>query len=245
MIFFPAIDLKDGKCVRLVKGDLNKSTIFDSDPVKRAQTFLEAGSKWIHVVDLNGAFEGKPINKDSVEKIIKNVDINIQLGGGIRDINTIDFWINLGVRRIILGTVALKNSEIVELACKKHPNKIAISIDTRNGMVAVEGWVEQSQIKALDLIKKYENMGVSAIIYTDINRDGVLLGPAIKETISFARNINIPVIVSGGVSSKEDLIKIKKYEDAGIIGVISGRAIYDQRLDLKECNILMEKDVKN
>tara|TARA_B100000686_G_scaffold351311_1_gene449729 strand:- start:18566 stop:19303 length:738 start_codon:yes stop_codon:yes gene_type:complete len=245
MIFFPAIDLKDGKCVRLIKGDLNKSTIFDTDPVKRAQSFLEAGSKWIHVVDLNGAFEGKPINRDSVEKIVKNVDINIQLGGGIRDIDTIDFWINLGIRRIVLGTVALKNSKIVELACKKHPNKIAVSIDTRNGMVAVEGWEEQSQIKALDLVKNYENIGLSAIIYTDINRDGVLLGPAIKETINFAKNINIPVIVSGGVSSKEDLIKIKEYENVGISGVISGRAIYDHRLDLKECNALMEKNVKN
>jgi len=245
MIFFPAIDLKDGQCVRLVKGDMNKFTIFDLDPVKRAQSFLEAGSKWLHLVDLNGAIEGKPINRDSVEGIVRNVNINIQLGGGIRDIDTIDFWIDLGIRRIVLGTVALENPKVVELACKKHPGKIAVGIDTRNEMVAIKGWVEQSQIKALDLAKKFENLGVSAIIYTDINRDGVLLGPSIKETVNFARNVNIPVIVSGGVASMEDLIEIKKSEDAGIMGVISGRAIYDNKIDLKECNILMKKNAKN
>jgi len=241
MIFFPAIDLKDGQCVRLIKGDLNTSTIFDSDPVKRAQSFIDAGCKWFHLVDLNGAVQGKPVNRASVEEILRNVNINIQLGGGIRDIDTIDFWINLGISRIVLGTLALKNPKIVELACKKYPGRIAVGLDTRNGMVAVKGWLEQSQIKALDLAKKYKDIGVSAIIYTDINRDGVLLGPAIKETVNFARNINIPVIISGGVTSIKDLIEIKKYEDDGIMGAISGRAIYDNRLDISESNILMEK----
>ena len=242
MIFFPAIDLKDGKCVRLIKGNMNESTIFDINPMKRAQLFLEQGCSWIHIVDLNGAFEGRTINKKPIENIIANVDINIQLGGGLRDINTIDFWIGLGVQRVILGTVALKNPSIVEEACKKHPKKIAVGLDARRGMVAVEGWAEQSNIKALDLAKKYQDMGVATIIYTDIDRDGVLKGPAIEETVNLANNIDIPVIVSGGVASINDLINIKKHEQSGIMGVISGRAIYENKLVITECNTLLEKN---
>ena len=245
MIFFPAIDLKDGQCVRLEKGDMDKSTVFDPNPLNRAKFFLDSGSRWLHIVDLNGAFEGKPINSKPIRNILENVNVNIQLGGGIRNINTIDYWLDLGISRIILGTAALKNPSLVELACKKHPGKIAVGLDTRDGMVAVEGWAEQSKIKATDLAKKYEDIGVSVIIYTDINRDGVLLGPAIKETVNFAKNIDIPVIVSGGVSSIKDLKDIKKHESSGIIGVISGRAIYDNRLDVKKCNILLEENVKD
>ena len=167
------------------------------------------------------------------------------MGRGIRNIETIDYWLDLGVQRIILGTIALKQPAIVEQACKKYPKQIAVGLDSREGKVAVEGWAEQSNIKAIDLARKFEDAGVAAIIYTDINRDGVLLGPAIEETIKFAKSINIPVIVSGGVSSIDDIIEIKKNENAGIMGVISGRAIYDEKLDIKECNIVLEENVKN
>ena len=189
MIFFPAIDLKDGKCVRLKQGDMLKSTVFDLDPVARAQSFNEAGCSWLHLVDLNGALEGKPVNHKIVESIIKNVDINIQLGGGIRDFNTIDFWINAGIKRLIIGTMALKKPELVKEACEKYPGKIAIGIDVRDGKMATEGWVEQSKISALDFVKKFEDVNVAAIIYTDISRDGVLMGPAIEETLNFAANL--------------------------------------------------------
>ena len=245
MIFFPAIDIKDGECVRLIKGDMKKSTVFDISPQNRAAAFVEKGCSWLHVVDLNGAFEGKPINRNPIKEILSNVNINIQLGGGIRDIETIDYWMDLGIQRIILGTIALKNPSIVVEACKKYPGKIAVGLDSRNGKVAVEGWAEQSNIKSIDLAKKFEDIGVAAIIYTDINRDGVLLGPAIEETVIFAKNINIPVIVSGGVSSMKDLIHIKKFEHHGIVGVISGRAIYEKKLDIRKCNSLLEDNVKN
>tara|TARA_B110000196_G_scaffold40839_1_gene31250 strand:- start:9 stop:734 length:726 start_codon:yes stop_codon:yes gene_type:complete len=241
MIFFPAIDLKDGQCVRLEKGDMDRATIFDSDPVSRAKSFLISGCSWLHLVDLNGAFQGKPVNQQAVENIIKNVDINIQLGGGIRNLETIDLWINTGIDRVILGTMALTKPDLVISACKKYPGKIAVGIDAREGMVAVEGWVKQTKIKALDLVKKFEDVGVSAIIYTDINRDGILTGPAINETIELAESINIPVIVSGGVSSIEDIKEIQSKHCSGIMGVISGRAIYDNRIDIYECNKILGK----
>lgn len=241
MIFFPAIDLKDGQCVRLEKGDMDKATIFDSDPASRAKSFLKAGCSWLHLVDLNGAFEGKPINQKAVENIIKNVKINIQLGGGIRSFETIDLWLNTGINRVILGTMALTNPDFVIKACKKYPGKIAVGIDARDGMVAVEGWVKQTKINALELAKKFEDVGVSAIIYTDINRDGILTGPAIKETVELADRINIPVIVSGGVSSIDDVKEIKNKDCSGIIGIISGRAIYEHRLDVSECNKILGK----
>ena len=245
MIFFPAIDLKDGKCVRLIQGDMATFKIFDESPINRAKLFLKEGCSWLHIVDLNGAFKGKPINTKAIKEIIKNVNINIQLGGGIRDIETIDFWVDLGVNRIVLGTVALKNPEIVKEACKKHYGKIAIGLDTREGLVAVEGWAEQSKVKALDLVKQYEDYGVSTIIYTDIKRDGILRGPAAEGTAEFAEKINIPVIVSGGVSSIEDLIKIKGYEESGIVGVICGRAIYDNRLNIRDGIKALENNAKN
>ena len=241
MIFFPAIDLKDGKCVRLKQGDLLQSTVFDLDPVARAQSFYDAGCSWLHLVDLNGAFEGKPINHKIVEKIIKEIDIKIQLGGGIRTLDTIDFWIKAGIKRVIIGTMALKKPGLVIDACKKYPGKIAIGIDVRNGKIATEGWVEQSQISAIDLVKKFESVNVSAIIYTDISRDGVLKGPALEETLDFANNTNIPLIISGGVSSEKDIIEIKKKAGKGILGVISGRAIYDNRLNVRECNKILGK----
>ena len=239
MIFFPAIDLKDGKCVRLKQGDILKSTIFDSDPVARAESFHDAGCSWLHLVDLNGAFEGKPINHQIVEKIIKSVDIKIQLGGGVRSFDTIDFWMNAGIKRLIIGTMALKKPELVIEACEKYPGKIALGIDVRDGKIATEGWVEQSQISAVDLVKKFEDVDVSAIIYTDISRDGILMGPALEETLKFSDRTNIPIIISGGVSSEKDIIEIKKRANDKILGVISGRAIYDNRLNIHACNKIL------
>lgn len=241
MIFFPAIDLKDGNCVRLKQGDMLQSTIFDSDPVSRARSFNESGCSWLHLVDLNGAFEGKPINHKAVQNIIKNVDINIQLGGGIRNLETIDFWINSGIDRLIIGTMALKKPELVIEACKKYPGKIAVGIDVRDGKIATEGWVDQSQISALDLVKKFENAGVSAIIYTDICRDGILIGPALEETLEFVENTNIPIIISGGISSLEDIIEIKAKANKGVLGVISGRAIYDNLINVSDCVRILGK----
>jgi len=220
---------------------MSQSTVFDLDPVARAKSFYDAGCTWLHLVDLNGAFEGKPINHEIVESIIKNVDIKIQLGGGIRNLDTIDFWIKAGVKRLIIGTMALKKPELVVDACKKYPGKIAIGIDVRNGKIATEGWVEQSQISAMDLVKKFESVNVSAIIYTDISRDGILIGPALEETLVFAKNTNIPIIISGGVSSEKDIREIKKKANERILGVISGRAIYDNRLNVSECNKILGK----
>ena len=239
MIFFPAIDLKDGKCVRLKQGDMLQPTVFDLDPVARARSFHEAGCSWLHLVDLNGAFAGKPVNHKIVESIIKNVDIKIQLGGGIRDFDTIDFWMSAGINRLIIGTMALRKPELVIKACKQYPGKIAIGIDVRDGKIAIEGWVKQSNISAIDLIKIFEGINVSAIIYTDIARDGILMGPALEETLAFAENTNIPIIISGGVTSIEDIIEIKKKAKKGIMGVISGRAIYDKRLNISECNNIL------
>ena len=239
MIFFPAIDIHDGKCVRLEQVDKKISKIFDDNPVARAGLFKKLGCQWIHVVDLDGAFSGKPVNYKIIEKIINLKDLNIQLGGGIRDINTIDLWIKLGVQRVILGTAAMKTPQLVFEACEKHPNKIVIGLDVRDGCIAVEGWLEQSDIEAISIAKKFENSGLSSIVYTDISKDGLLRGPSIDETVNFAKKIKTPVIVSGGISCAEDLIQIKSKESFGIEGVISGRAIYDGRLDIKESNKIL------
>ena len=206
MLFFPAIDLKEGKCVRLEQGDVNRSKVFDENPFLRAKLFKDLGCKWIHVVDLDGAFQGKAVNQEAIKEILKIKDLNVQLGGGIRNIESIDIWISLGVKRVILGTAVIKDPQLIVKACKKHPNKIAIGLDVRKGKVAVEGWVEQSEIKALDLAKKFENIGLTSIVYTDISKDGLLMGPSLKETVNFAKNINVPVIASGGVRNIKDLI---------------------------------------
>jgi phosphoribosylformimino-5-aminoimidazole carboxamide ribotide isomerase len=241
MILFPAIDLKDGNCVRLQKGEMNKSTVFNTSPASQAKEFVNAGCQWLHMVDLNGAFEGKPVNADAVESIIKELDgVPCQLGGGIRDMKTAERWLKRGVTRVIIGTAALKNPDFVKEACKEFANRIAVGIDARNGYVAVEGWAKTSNVKAVDLALKFEDDGVSAIIYTDINRDGVLSGPNLEETVKLAEKLSTPVIVSGGVSSIEDLKACKEKEAAGLQGVISGRAIYDGRIDLKEALWLMK-----
>ena len=234
MIFFPAIDLKNGKCVRLEQGEAERSTVFDHNPVERAEYFKNLGCKWLHIVDLDGAFMGRPINHELVKSILNIKGLKVQLGGGIRNIEAIDLWISLGVERIILGTAAIESPQLVKDACKKYPGRIILGIDVRKKKVAIEGWKKQSEILALDLVKKYEKIGLSAIVYTDISKDGLLKGPSIEETANFAYNIKIPVIASGGVTSIRDLEALKEKEHSGIFGVISGRAIYDGRLDIKE-----------
>ena len=232
MILFPAIDLKDGQCVRLFQGDMDQVTVFGDDPAGQAKGFADAGAKWLHVVDLNGAFSGRPVNEDAVSGILDRIDIPVQLGGGIRDMQTIDFWLDRGVRRVILGTVAVRDPDLVKQACKRHPDRVVVGIDARDGMVAVEGWTELSEITGLELAKEFEDCGVAAIIYTDIARDGAMDGPNIEATVGLANAVSVPVIASGGVSSLEDLEALKAAGTGLLEGVISGRALYDGRIDL-------------
>tara|TARA_R110002126_G_scaffold41277_1_gene120264 strand:- start:202 stop:927 length:726 start_codon:yes stop_codon:yes gene_type:complete len=234
MILFPAIDLKDGACVRLVRGEMNQATTFNNDPAAQARDFAAAGFEWIHIVDLNGAFAGAPVNGDAVAAIVAAVDLPVQLGGGIRDMQTIDRWLSTGVQRVILGTAAIKDPELVRAACEKHPGRIVVGIDARGGRVAVEGWAETSKIRALDLAMQFENAGVAAIVYTDIDRDGAMQGVNIDATVDLAFALTTPVIASGGVRGISDIVDLKAHESAGIEGVISGRAIYDGRLNATE-----------
>lgn len=230
LILFPAIDLKEGKCVRLYKGEMDQSTIFNDNPVSQAQEFKNDGFSWLHLVDLDGAFAGKSVNSHAVRAIVQAIDIPIQLGGGIRGMQTAEYWLDLGIKRLILGTAAVKNPSFVQEACKAFPGHIAVGIDARNGMIATEGWAEQSDISAIELCKKFEDIGVSAIIYTDINRDGALEGVNIPETAHLAQSISIPVIASGGLSGYEDIKALRQVQHTGIIGAISGKAIYEGRL---------------
>ncbi len=232
MIFFPAIDLKDGNCVRLYQGDMDQATVFSDDPAAQARAFQDAGCEWVHLVDLNGAFEGKPVNAAAVTGILAALDIPVQLGGGIRNMATIDDWLARGVRRVILGTVALTDPDLVKAACKAHPGRVAVGIDARDGLVAVEGWAEVSELTALELAKRFEDAGVAAIIFTDIGRDGVMQGPNLQATLDLARAVSIPVIASGGVSSMADLEDLKAQGGGLLEGVISGRAVYDGKIDL-------------
>lgn len=237
MILFPAIDLKDGNCVRLYKGEMDKATVFNDDPGDQARKFELAGCEWLHLVDLNGAFAGRPVNGEAVDNILSSVNIPVQLGGGIRDLQTIGTWIEKGISRIILGTIALRDPEIVIAAAKEFPGKIAVGIDARNGMVAVEGWAETSDMSAVDLGKKFEDAGVTSIIYTDIDRDGTMEGLNVTGTINLANALTIPVIASGGVASLEDLKLLNQAAvnaHGTIEGAISGRALYDGSLDVVE-----------
>ncbi|MGE0660611.1 MAG: 1-(5-phosphoribosyl)-5-[(5-phosphoribosylamino)methylideneamino]imidazole-4-carboxamide isomerase [Reyranellaceae bacterium] len=231
MILFPAIDLKDGKCVRLVRGDMDSATVFDLEPADQATSFIKAGCEWLHLVDLNGAVEGRPVNEQAVRSILAAVKAPAQLGGGIRDMATIERWLAAGIARVILGTVALRQPELVKDACRRFPGKIAVGIDARGGLVAVQGWTETSRVKALDLALRFEDAGVAAIIYTDIERDGAMGGPNIDATVDLAHHLATPVIASGGVSSLDDLRELREHESAGIVGVICGRALYDGRID--------------
>jgi phosphoribosylformimino-5-aminoimidazole carboxamide ribotide isomerase len=232
MILFPAIDLKDGACVRLVQGEMAAATVFNTDPAAQARAFVAAGCEWIHVVDLNGAFAGRPVNAEAVAAIVAAAPVPVQLGGGIRDMATIAMWLDKGVRRVILGTVALRDPALVKEACRRFPGRVAVGIDARGGRVAVEGWAETSDVTARDLALKFEDAGVAAIIYTDIDRDGLLKGPNVEATAALAEALTTPVIASGGVSTLDDLAAIKARAATGIAGVISGRALYDGRIDL-------------
>ncbi len=240
MILFPAIDLKGGKCVRLYKGDMAQATVFNDSPGDQAAQFVKAGARWIHVVDLDGAFAGKSVNADAVRAILKNANVPVQLGGGIRDDAAIASWLDAGVTRVILGTIALKDPDFVKRACKTFPGKIVVGIDARGGHVAVQGWAETSDMLAVDLARKFEDSGVAAIVYTDIDRDGALQGPNVDATVAMAKAVSIPVIASGGVSSLDDLATLKRHAKDGIAGVISGRALYDGRIDLRAAIDLLE-----
>lgn len=232
MILYPAIDLKDGQAVRLVHGDMEKSTVFNDDPAAQAREFVDAGCTWLHLVDLNGAFAGTPVNAAPVEAILKSCNVPAQLGGGIRDMATIEAWLDKGLARVILGTVAVENPALVREAARAFPGKVAVGIDARNGRVATKGWAEETDVMVTDLAKSFEDAGVAALIYTDIMRDGAMGGPNIDATAALARAVNIPVIASGGVSSLADL---KALKETGVIsGAISGRALYDGAIDLSE-----------
>lgn len=222
--------------MRLAQGDMERATVFNDDPAAQAQAFTDAGTSWIHVVDLNGAFAGEPVNAAAVDSIVKAVDVPVQLGGGIRDVAMVEHWLTSGVQRVVLGTVAVKNPQVVREACAAFPGRVAVGIDARGGRVAVEGWAETSDIKAEDLARQFEDAGVAAIIHTDIDRDGVLQGPNLDASAALADAVNIPVIVSGGVATLDDLraIKDRAQTATGLAGVISGRALYDGRIDLAE-----------
>jgi len=230
MILYPAIDLKDGQAVRLYKGEMEQATVFNDNPAAQARAFVDAGCEYLHLVDLNGAFAGTPINGAAVEAILADVDVPTQLGGGIRDMATIEMWLTRGISRVILGTVAVENPDLVREAARHFPNQIAVGLDAREGRVATRGWAEETDIMVTDLAKSFEDAGVAAIIYTDINRDGAMAGPNIEATEALARATTLPVIASGGVSSLADLIELR---DTGVIaGAISGRALYDGAIDL-------------
>ncbi|WP_195820636.1 1-(5-phosphoribosyl)-5-[(5-phosphoribosylamino)methylideneamino]imidazole-4-carboxamide isomerase [Roseobacter sp. MH60115] len=233
MILYPAIDLKDGQAVRLLHGDMDKSTVFNDDPTAQALDFVAAGCEWLHLVDLNGAFAGAPVNAAPVEAILKSCTIPVQLGGGIRDMATIESWLEKGLTRVILGTVAVENPDLVREAARTFPGHVAVGIDARNGFVATKGWAEETDVRVTELAKSFEDAGVAAIIYTDILRDGAMKGPNIEATAALARAVSIPVVASGGVSSLEDLIALRDC-GADLQGAISGRALYDGAIDLKE-----------
>lgn len=232
MILFPAIDLKDGQAVRLLKGEMEKATVYNDDPAAQARAFTEAGAQYLHLVDLNGAFAGEPVNAAPVEAILKECPVPVQLGGGIRDMATIEAWLDKGLARVILGTVAVENPGLVREAARAFPGQVAVGIDARKGRVATKGWAEETDVEATDLARSFEDAGVAAIIYTDIDRDGAMGGPNVEATAALARAVSIPVIASGGVSSLEDLVALRDC-GAGLNGAISGRALYDGALDLR------------
>ena len=234
MIIFPAIDIKDNKCVRLIKGDFNKITSYDNSPLDQAKIYSKNGFKNVHIVDLNGALEGKSSNSKTIQQIITNLDLKIQIGGGIRTIDDVANWIKSGVDKVIMGTAAVENTNLLKKACEKFKNKIAVSLDVKDGFIFLSGWRKKTNILAVDFLKEIENFGVSRIIYTDINKDGTKKGPNIKDTIELSTKVKIPFIISGGISSIEDIKKIKSLNNSNIEGVIVGKSIYDGDIKIKE-----------
>lgn len=230
MKLYPAIDLKDGEAVRLLRGKMDDATVFNTDPVDQARQFVEAGCEWLHLVDLNGAFAGEPVNASAVEAILSAFDVPVQLGGGIRNMETIERWIDKGLARVILGTVAVENPALVFEAAERFPGKIAVGIDARDGRVATRGWAEETDLDVIELAQNFQDAGVAAIIYTDINRDGAMQGPNVTATAALGRAVSIPVIASGGVSRLDDLVALKM--TGRIAGAICGRALYDGAIDL-------------
>lgn len=241
MIILPAIDLKEGKCVRLEQGLMEKDTVYSDNPAAMARHWQDEGGEFLHLVDLDGAFAGVPKNKAAIEAIVSAVDIPTELGGGIRDLETVEAYLNLGIDRVILGTVAKENPELVAEACRRFPGQIVVGIDAKNGLVAVRGWAEVTEKQATDLAREMEGFGVSAIIYTDIARDGMMQGPNLEATRALAEAISIPVIASGGVSSLEDIRNLLQIERYGVEGVITGKAIYSGSLNLREAVALTKK----
>jgi phosphoribosylformimino-5-aminoimidazole carboxamide ribotide isomerase len=231
MILFPAIDLKDGQCVRLIRGDMGAATVFNHDPAAQAAAFAVQGFEWLHIVDLNGAFAGRPVNGEAVRAILAACDLPVQLGGGIRDMKTIEMWLEAGIARVILGTAAVRNPALVRAACQRFPGRIAVGIDARAGRVAVEGWAQENEISAQDLARRFADAGVAAIIFTDIDRDGVLEGLNIASTLALAHATATPVIASGGLASLADVARLLEPDCAILQGAITGRALYDGRLD--------------
>ncbi|CTQ48837.1 1-(5-phosphoribosyl)-5-[(5-phosphoribosylamino)methylideneamino]imidazole-4-carboxamide isomerase [Jannaschia donghaensis] len=240
MILYPAIDLKDGAAVRLVHGEMASATVFNDDPAAQARAFQDAGCEWVHLVDLNGAFAGEPVNAKAVEAILGSITVPCQLGGGIRDMITIETWLMQGLARVILGTVAVEDPDLVRQAAREFPGKVAVGIDARAGRVATRGWAEETDVTATDLARRFEDAGVAAIIYTDIDRDGAMGGPNVEATDALARAVDIPVIASGGVSSLADLQALKA--KGTIAGAISGRALYDGAIDLSEALKMLGDD---
>ncbi|WP_343313086.1 1-(5-phosphoribosyl)-5-[(5-phosphoribosylamino)methylideneamino]imidazole-4-carboxamide isomerase [Brucella sp. BE17] len=234
MILFPAIDLKDGQCVRLKLGDMDQATVYNEDPAAQARAFEDQGFEWLHVVDLNGAFAGESINGKAVEAILKATKNPVQLGGGIRTLEHIESWLSKGLKRVILGTIAVRDPALVIEACKKFPGQIAVGIDAKGGYVAVEGWAEASELGVIELAQKFEGAGVAAIIYTDIDRDGVLAGINWDSTLKLADSVSIPVIASGGLASMDDIKRLAAPDAQKLEGAISGRALYDGRIDPAE-----------
>ncbi len=239
MILFPAIDLKNGQCVRLEQGDMARATVFNLDPAAQAKTFETQGFEYLHVVDLDGAFAGKPVNARAVEEMLKSVKFPVQLGGGIRDLATVEAWLSKGIRRVIIGTAAVRDPALVKEAAKKFPGQVAVGLDARDGKVAVEGWAETSTVTALDIAQRFEDAGVAAIIFTDIARDGLLKGLNLEATIALADAISIPVIASGGLASIDDVKAMLTPRAKKLEGAISGRALYDGRIDPAEALTLI------
>ena len=244
MILFPAIDLKDGQCVRLKLGDMDQATVYNPDPAAQAKAFEDQGFEWLHVVDLNGAFAGESVNGAAVDAILKATKNPVQLGGGIRTLAHIESWLDKGLARVILGTVAVREPELVKQACKAFPGKVAVGIDARGGKVAVEGWAEASELGVIELAKQFEGAGVAAIIYTDIDRDGVLAGINWNSTIDLAEAVSIPVIASGGLASIADIERMTMPDAAKLEGAISGRALYDGRIDPAEALAVLRGEAK-